>query len=55
MNEVVLIHCDIFNNDYHEDLRVLYTFVTNKSFGELLDISSKILYFKNFRFRSSIH
>ena len=38
--EVVLVHCDIVNNDYQQDSRVLYTFVTNKSFGSLLEISS---------------
>ena len=27
--EVVLVHCDIFNNDYQHDSRVLYTFVPN--------------------------
>ena len=31
--EVVLVHCNIVNNDYQHDLRVLYTFVPNKSFG----------------------
>ena len=31
--EVVLLHCDIFNNDYQQDLRVLCTFVPNKLFG----------------------
>ena len=41
ITEVVLIHCNIVNNDYHQDLRVLYTFVPNKSFGQLLDISPK--------------
>ena len=39
--EVVLAHCNIVNNDYQQDSRVLYTFVLNKSFGQLLDISSK--------------
>ena len=34
--EVVLVHCDIVNNDYQQDSRVLYTFVPNKSFGSLL-------------------
>ena len=37
--EVILIHCNIVNNDYQQDSRVLYTFVPNKSFGQLLDIS----------------
>ena len=29
------------NGDYQQDSRVLYTFVPNKSFGQLLDISPK--------------
>ena len=45
ITEVVLIHCDIVNNDYRHDLRVLYTFIPNKSCGQLLNISPKILYF----------
>ena len=39
ITEVVLVHCNIVNNDYQQDLRVLYTFVPNKSFGSILDIS----------------
>ena len=39
ITEVVLIHCNIVNNDYQQDSRVLYTFVTNKPFGRLLEIS----------------
>ena len=39
ITEVVLVHCDIVNNDYQQDSRVLYTFVPNKLFGSLLDIS----------------
>ena len=39
ITEVVLVHCDIVNNDYQQDLRVLYTFVPNKPFGSLLEIS----------------
>ena len=41
ITEVMLVHCNILNNDYQQDLRVLYTFVLNKSFGQLLDISPK--------------
>ena len=40
ITEVVLVHCDIVNNDYQQDSRVLYTFVRNKPFGSLLEISS---------------
>ena len=32
ITEVVLVHCYIVNNDYQEDSRVLYTFVS-KNFG----------------------
>ena len=39
ITEVVLVHCDIVNNDYQQDSRVLYMFVPNKSFGTLLEIS----------------
>ena len=37
--EVILVHCNIVNNDYQQDSRVLYTFVPNKPFGSLLEIS----------------
>ena len=39
ITEVVLVHCNIVNNDYQQDSRVLYTFVRNNPFGGLLKIS----------------
>ena len=30
ITEVVLVHCNIINNDYQQDLRALYTFLPNK-------------------------
>ena len=42
---VALIHCNIVNNNYHQDSRVLYTFVSNNSFGQLLNISPKYFIF----------
>ena len=49
ITEVVLIHCNIVNNDYQQDSRVLYTFVPNKSFGQFLDISPKnFIFLKSF-------
>ena len=39
ITEVVLIHCNIVNNDYQKDSRALYIFVANKIFGSLLEIS----------------
>ena len=47
--EVVLVHCNIVNNDYQQDLRVLYAFVPNNLFGQLLDISPKnFIFLKTF-------
>ena len=37
--ELVLVHCNLVNNDYQQDSRILYTFVRNKPFGSLLEIS----------------
>ena len=37
--EVVLVHCNIVNNDCQQDSRILYTFVPSKLFGSLLEIS----------------
>ena len=45
ITEVVLIHCNVVNNSYQQNSRVLYTFVPNKSFGQLLDISPENLTF----------
>ena len=39
ITQLVLVHCNMVNNYYQHDSRVLYTFVPNKSFGSLLDIS----------------
>ena len=41
ITEVVLVFCNIVNNDYQQDSRVLYTFILNKLFDQILDISPK--------------
>ena len=38
ITEVVLVRCDIVNNDYQQDSQLLYTFVPNKPFGSLSEI-----------------
>ena len=49
ITEVILVHCNIVNNDYQQDSRVLYTFVPNKSFGSLLEISpTNYIFLKTF-------
>ena len=37
--ELVLIHCNLVNNNYQQNSRILYTFVPKKPFGSLLEIS----------------
>ena len=39
--EVVLIHCNVVNNHYQQDSRVLYTYAPNKPFCSLSEISPK--------------
>ena len=41
ITEVVLVHCNIINNDYQQDSRVWYKFVLNMSFRQLSDIWPK--------------
>ena len=49
ITEVVLGHCNIVNNDYQQDSRVLYIFIRNKSCIQLLDISPKnFIFLKTF-------
>ena len=38
VTEVILVHCNVVNNDYQQDSRVSYTFVSNKPNGSLLEI-----------------
>ena len=39
--KLVLVYCNLVNNDYQQDSRILYTFVRNKAFGSLLKILQK--------------
>ena len=48
ITEVILVHCNIVNSDYQQDSRVLYTFVSNKPFGSLLEISPANIFLKTF-------
>ena len=48
VTEVVLVHCNIVNNGYQYNSRILYSFVPNKSLRQLLDISPKtFIFFKS--------
>ena len=52
--EVVLVHCNIVNNNYQRNSRVFYTFVLNKSFSQLLHISSNYFIFLK-KFNSELY
>ena len=46
--EVVLVHCNLVNNSYQQASRVLFIFVPNKQYGQLISISPKsLIFFKN--------
>ena len=36
--EVVLVHCNLVNNRYQQASRVIFTFVPNKQYGQLISI-----------------
>ena len=53
--KVVLVHCNLVNNSYQQASKVLFTFVPNKRFGQLITIwphSSKMLKTTNKGFQS---
>ena len=37
--EVVLVHCNLVNTDYQQASKILFTFVSNKQFWQLINIS----------------
>ena len=45
--EVVLVHCNLVKNDYQHTSKVLLTFVSNKQFGQLINISPYCLTMMN--------
>ena len=45
--EVVLVHCNLVKNDYEHTWKVLFTFVPNKKFGQLINISPHFLTMMN--------
>ena len=44
--EVVLVHCNLVNNSYQQASKVLFTFVPNKQFSQLIAISPHSLTIK---------
>ena len=53
--EVVLVHCNLVNNSYQQASKVLFTFVPNKQFDQLITISPHLLTILKTANRVSIH
>ena len=45
--ENVLVHCNLVKNDYQYSSKVLFSFVRNKQFGQLINISPNTLTMMN--------
>ena len=45
--EVVLVHCNLVKNDYQHSSKVLFSFLPNKQFGQLINISPNTLTMMN--------
>ena len=41
--DLVLVHCNVVNNSYQQASKVLFTFVPNKKYGQLITVSSETL------------
>ena len=37
--EIVLVHCNLVNENYHQASKALFSFVPNKLFGQLITIA----------------
>ena len=45
--EVVLVHCNLVRNDYQHSSKNVFSFVSNKQFGQLINISLSTLTMMN--------
>ena len=45
--EVVLVHCNLVNNNYQQTSKILFTFVSNKQFGQLINVAPHSLIMLN--------
>ena len=45
--EVVLVHCNLVKNYYQHTSKVLFTFVPNKRFSQLINISPRVFTMMN--------
>ena len=53
INKVILINCNVVNINYHQNSKLLYTFVLDKLLVQLLEISpTNFMFLKAFNFNS---
>ena len=45
--DIVLVQCNLFKNDYQHSSKSLFSFVPNKQFGQLINISQQSLIMMN--------
>ena len=51
-NVEVVLFCNLVNNSYQQYSRVLFTFVPNRQYGQLISISPhSLIFFKNYEYR----
>ena len=41
--DLVLVHCNVVNNNYQQASKLLFTFVSNKKYGQLITVSPETL------------
>ena len=41
--DAILVHCNLVNNSYQQAPTILFTFVSNKQFGQLITTASHLL------------
>ena len=41
--DLVLVHCNLVNRSYQQSSKVLFTFVPNKKYGQLITVSPETL------------
>ena len=46
-SEIFLVHCNLVNNNYLQASKVLFTFLPNKKFGQLITITPHTLTMRN--------
>ena len=45
--DLVLVHCNLVNNNYQQSSKILFTFVPNKKYGQLITVSPETLIMLN--------